>query len=497
MADNVRTPFSRVFLIENGAGPANVPVYQGRARALGPSWSLGDRTPVREPDPDRYGGFKIVDSIKGERDLPTMSLENRLQYSLSDLLRLGKTGCDLDIQIHIGKCQDPQNFNGGWNKVMVLEQAGITNWSTGELGALEQGQDAAILETADLQGLDFLEIVQLTFSELGATEIVQEIIAVTICDSISCGACGISSDGCQVVFALTMSEGGSPGLPAELIFTQDAGATLGETNVTTLAANQDPTDADCIGANYVLVSNESDSYHFAPIADILAGTETWTEIAGGINAAGSPNSIWSASSSESFIAGDGGYVYKLSNVGDAAVIQTSGSVTSENLNDIHGIDELNVIAVGANNAVIYTRNGGLTWQSVTGPNVATVLNVVWMKSELEWFVGDAGGQLWYTRDRGVTWTEKAFSGSGAGVVRDITFATPTVGYLAHDTATPAGRILRTINGGNSWYVLPEGSGAIPANDRITAIDSCGEDVNVIFGGGLDDGASDGIFVKGA
>lgn len=497
MSDNVRTPYSRVFLIENGAGPANVPAYQGRARALGPSWSLGDRTPVREPDPDRYGGFKIVSTIQGERDLPTMSLESRYQYALSEFLRLAKIGCATDVQVHMGKCQNPQNFDGGWDKVAVLELAGISSWGAGELGALEQGQDSPILETIDLQGLDFFEIVQLRLTELGKSEVVQEIIAVDICDSVSCGACGIASDGCQVVFALTLTAGGSPGLSAELIYTQDGGTTLGETNVDTLAANQDPTDGECVGTYYVVISNDSDSYHYAPIADILDGAETWAEVSTGIVAAGSPNALWSASATATWIVGDGGYVYKLTSIGSGVSVQTAGTVTTEVLNDIHGIDELNIVAVGANNAVIFTTNGGETWQSVTGPNVGVALNAVWMRTELEWFIGCADGTLWYTRDQGTTWTEKTFNGSGAGSVREIVFATPTVGYMAHDTAAPAGRIFRTINGGQSWYVLPEGTGAIPANDRITAIAACGEDVNVVFGGGLDDGGSDGTLVKGA
>jgi photosystem II stability/assembly factor-like uncharacterized protein len=69
--------------------------------------------------------------------------------------------------------------------------------------------------------------------------------------------------------------------------------------------------------------------------------------------------------------------------------------------------------------------------------------------------------------------------------------------MAHDTATPAGRVLRTVDGGQSWYVLPEGAGTIPANDTINAIAACGEDVNVVYTGGLADNATDGILVKGA
>jgi photosystem II stability/assembly factor-like uncharacterized protein len=119
-----------------------------------------------------------------------------------------------------------------------------------------------------------------------------------------------------------------------------------------------------------------------------------------------------------------------------------------------------------------------------------------MKSATEWWVGTAGGVLYYTLDSGVTWTVKGFPGSGAGVVRDINFATNQVGYLAHDTAAVAGRILRTIDGGYSWYVLPEGTGAIPANDKINSLATCKEP-NVVLGGGLADNAADGILIKGS
>ena len=125
------------------------------------------------------------------------------------------------------------------------------------------------------------------------------------------------------------------------------------------------------------------------------------------------------------------------------------------------------------------------------------MRTVWMRSQDEWFVGDNGGQLWYTRDAGTTWTEKTFPGSGAGVVRHIAFSNPTVGYLAHDTAANAGRILRTIDGGNSWYVAPESNLTIPENDAINKVAPCTDNPNVVYGGGLGGGGADGIIVKGA
>lgn len=496
MGTSVRTPFSRVFSIEDRAGPANVPVYQRQAKAQSPSWSLGDRTPIREPDPTRYGAFIIVDAIKGEKGLPTISLEVRYQYTLSQFLGFARRGCPLDVQVHFGKCQDPRDFNLGWDKILVLEGADLSNWGTGDLGALEQGEDAVVNEAVDLNALDMYELKQLLLSELGATEIIAEVIAVSICDAITCGECGIPSDGCQRIFAITTIQTASPGLPAELIYSSDGGATLGETNITTLAVDEAPSGMACVGTRLAIVSTDSDTLHYATIVDILNGVEVWVEV--DVPSA-APYAIFSLGSAQTWIVGAGGYVWFTNDITIPATVQDAGIATGDILLDIHGYDEDNLVAVGENNAVIRTIDG-ITWVSVDGPAGAGVdLLAVWMKSALEWFVGDIQGQLWYTRDAGVNWTEKTFPGSSTGAVRDIFFATPTVGYMAHNTdaATAAGRILRTVDGGNSWYVLPEGTGTIPANDYVGALAASGECPNVVYGGGLAEAPPDGFLVKGA
>jgi len=493
MAETVRTPFSRVFTIEDKAGPANAPVYQGQGRAMGPSWGFGDLTPIREPDPDRYGAFKVVGSIRGERDLPTLPLEVRYTYTLSEMLRIGRKGCPLDAQIHMGKCQDPRDFDGGWDKVLVFEGAYITNWAPGELGALEQGEDAVINESVDLTGEDMYEVKKLNLSELAAAAITREVIDVAICDSVQCGICGVPSDGCQVAFAITLQSIASPGLPAELFYTSDGGAIWASTNITTITAGNAPTALGCVGTRLAVLSNAENAIGYALISEILLGTETWVEVTGYAG----PNAIFSLGSTFTWIVADAGYIYFTSDITAAPTTQSAGAATVQNLTAIHGIDENNLVAVGASNAVVYTRDGGLNWSAVVGPAVGVALTGVWMRGENEWVVCTTGGRLYYTLDAGATWTEKAFPGSGTGTCRDVVFGTPSVGYLAHATATPAGRVLRTINGGFSWYVLPEGTGTIPANDRINAIAACAENPNVFFAGGLADNATDGYLVKGA
>lgn len=501
MGNILKTPQSRVFTIEDRAGPSHAPVYQSLARAQAVSWAQGEVNPIRVPDPNEYGKFIVIDEITGQQGLPGLGVQFRMTRDLSSVLKLIRKGCPLDVQVHIGACKNPQDFNKGWDKVAVLEGARATTYGTDDLGALDSNENAVVNETIPFTGLDYYEIKRIAGSEIAPTEITQQVVGVSICDSRACGECGITSDGCQKVFAITMSAGGSPGLTAQLIYSSDAGATVDATTVTTLAANEDPTGIACVGTRLVVISNESLSLHYEDITDVLNGAASWTEMATGFVATKGPNAIFSRNSSMTWFAGDGGYVYFASDVTAAVTPQTAGTVTVQNLLAIHGYDDLNLVAVGASNAVIVTRDGGITWTLVTGPAAGVALNAVWMRSADEWLIGTAGGQLWYTRDGGVNWTQKAFPNSGSGSVRAIVFSTPTVGYMAHDY-TPAGgvtgRILRTIDGGYSWYVLPEAPGStMPTNDQITALAACDEDPNLVFGGGLAANGTDGILVKAA
>ncbi len=492
------TSETRVFSIVNRAGPANVPAYQGCWKAGSLTKPKGEPKIVTCPDPSKYGAFKVVEKIPGEIGLPGLTITAQYTQDISDLLAMLNRGCDVDLQIHIGRCADPSDFVAGWEKIIVLEGAQPGDYSIADLGALEQGDQKAITEEMPFKGMELYEVVKMAYEKQAEVEVVQEIIAIMVCDVVSCGMCGDPSEGCEKVFALTLTMGGSPGARAEVIFTGDAGTTWDDTEVDTLPVDKDPSDMACVGTYLVVISNDDVSLHYAPKADILAGTETRIEVVAGFVGAGAPNAIFSLSPRHTWIVGDGGYVYFTENPTIGVTVQTAGTVVTNDLLAIHGYDTENLVAVGKDNIVIVTRNGGDVWTWVNGPQVAQDNMCVWMKGPDEWFVGNDLGNLFWTVDGGATWTQKILPLQATLIeIADIKFSTPTVGWLAAKTATPAGMVMRSIDGGYEWYVVPEGNLPFPTNDRINEIGTCEENPNVIYAGGLAGDGLDGIIVKGS
>lgn len=490
--------WSRVFSIENQAGPDNVPFYHAWGAAQAIEQPVGDITRQEVPSFTEYGAYDVVGEIPGatENATTTLSLQDRM--AASEVLKYAARRCPFDLQIHQGQCEDPRDFDGGWSKIRVFERARATTYSTDEVGSLSSGDTDSVHEELEISARNYYEILPMNFAERASAEVTNEIVAIVVCDRPDCGDCGEASTGCKKVFAVSAPAGTSPGLGAEVVYTDDGYTTAGDTPISTLAAGQDPDDAECVGENLVVVSNANTDFgiHYAPTADILDGTETWTKTTTGLVAAHYPTCISSASPRDTWIGGDGGYIYFTTDPTNGVEVQDAGVATSENLNDIFAFSTSVVVAVGANNAVVYTTNGK-TWIAVTGPAPAVVLNCVTVRKEKEWWVGGANGNLYYTKDSGQHWYVKAFPGSGTGSVKAIVFASDTVGFMSHTTAGTSGRILRTISGGNTWYVAPEGSATMPVSDAINDIAVCQEETNIIYAGGLAGNGADGIIIKGS
>lgn len=495
MSDIAKTGFSRVFLIDGGARPDHAPVYQGCMKAGGVSKSWGDLTSIECPSYIQYDSFVEEDTIKGAEERATMDLMGRyLADVASELLRIGNIGCGVDAQVHFGKCADPTDFNT-FTKAVVLEGAYISDWSTDDLGAMESGERNPVTETGTISSKDVYEILRLTFTEAAATIVTNEVLDVVICDTVACGECDEDSSGCQHIYAITSAAGGSPGTPPDIVFTVD-GSNWYADDIDSLGAAEDPSAIDCVGDYIVVVSNASGSAHYALKSEVndVDFDETWTEIATGF--VGAPNDCHRAVGGRYlYVVGDSGYVYRTDDITSGVTVLDAGVATVQNLNRVFALSDEFVVAVGNNGTVLYTEDG-VSWGEVGGPVAGAVLSAVAVQSETVWFVGSTAGNLYYTVDQAANWTAKGFPGSGTGSVYDVAFANMSVGYLAHATTTPAGRILRTYDGGYSWSILPEGAGTLPANDRINRVAPCIYDPNFVVGVGLADDGADGIIVVG-
>lgn len=494
MQDLITGKNARLFLQED-PGPASAPEYQELARAGAVDQDFGARTPIRSFG-NRYGTFENVGITRAAPGLPQLTVESRLGVTKSNWLELGRRGCPVALHVHVGECENPEDFNGGWKWKRVIEGAELANYSTGDLQAFDESGDTPTTETLPFSGLNIYDISQIRASEQASAAVTDEVVGIRVADAIACGACGAPSDGCSVVVAVVSDTSGSPGLPAEVLYTQDGGVTWASSAINSMDLADSPTDIIQIGDNVIVLDVTSSSLHHTTLAALLAGTALWTEVTTGFDPAGFPEAISSAAATASWIAGQAGRIYFTSDPTSSVTEQADGTLTASDLKAIHALDRNNVLAGGDAGALLSTNNGGAIWTLITPPAVFAI-EAVWMRSATEWYIGGAGGNLWYTRDSGITWTQKAFPGSGdLGTVWDIEFATELVGYMSY-AADNAGLILRTTDGGNSWYVLPEEAGnTIPANDRINRITTCGyEDVNVVYGGGLGDDATDGVMVK--
>lgn len=493
----ILTSQSRVFIIEGRASPIHKPAYETCMRMTGLSQGFGDIEKVECPDPYRYGSFIEVAQIRGANERVTTTIEGRFMADIkSTLLALSAKGCPSDIQLHVGKCQDASIFEE-FSKAIILEDVYITNYGTDDLGALESGDNAKVNETADISARTVYEITPIAYGSKAGDILLNEAVDVVICDTASCGECEDSSSGCDKIYAVTVGSGGSPTTIPDILYSPDKGVTWYSWDINTLTGSLDPDHLACMGNYVLLTSVDGKGLSYALKSDFKSLiAPTWTLVTAGYTN-GYPKAIYS-DGNVAFIGGTNGYIYYIEDPAAVPTILDAGTLFFTNWNRAHGIGREFVVMVGDNGTIAYTSNGS-TFAAANSPvGIGVNLTAVWVKSESEWWVGTSTGKLYYTTNGGTTWTEKTFSGSGAGAIYDLKFSTSSVGYLAHASATPRGRILRTFNGGYSWKLTPEASGVnIPTNQRIDAIAVCASDPNFVCAVGLGGAAgTDGILLVG-
>lgn len=499
-----KTAHSRVFFLEGGARADRKPTFKAFAKAGALEWGVGDAERIEQPDPEEYGAFIEIGEVLGQIERPTMDIISRFAMDLaSELLRLARRRCPVDVHVHFGMCKDPSSFND-FTKAIVFQAGRPTNFSTEDLGALASDENAKIDETLALSGKDAYEILPLSVTEKAASVVTNEVMDVTIADTKGCGDCADESDGSEKIYAVTLAAGGSPSTPPDVVYTLDKGANWAASDIDSLTASQDANGIRQIGSYLVVISRNAGTLgttgnlNYVLKSELDAtGDETWTGVTTGLVAGKQPRAI-SAANNVGFIAGNGGYVYQVTDPSAGVEVLEAGSIQADNLLCIHALTDEFVIAAGENGAIVYTTNGQDFATVTRFVALGVHFNGCWAKNTREWFVCTSSGLLYYTVDGGATWAAKGFPGSGSGVCYAVRFVTTNVGYLLHTQTSPTtkGRVLRSNDGGYSWVVTPEaiGTAGIPTNQRLTCIAANRHDENFYVAGGL--GVStDGILIE--
>lgn len=468
----------------------------------------GGVTPIRVPDPNRPKQFINVGETAEPGDFGAVTVLMREMHGKLPLAH-GDMRCAFNIYAAVGKCKNLSDFNAGWSDFVRIisgilvndrDHGDITGWDSDD--PVETSMSATIADHYSVGGMGF--------GDNAAALIDREVIDVVYGKDSQCGECGAANDGTKFIYAITKASGaGSPGLPAELVYSINGGATWIEAAITGIGANEDPIAVDIAGDKLVILSRTAGSatlggYYYATIDSDTGIPGAFTKVTSGFVANRQPNDIYVISPREIFFAADGGYIYKAEDIATGVSAVNAGSATTNNLLRIHGDKGETIVATGAASTVIVSTNRGATF-ATTNANpsgvAADVAAVAVLSDKLIW-VGLANiGRVFYTLDGGKTWTEQPFDNSGAGSVRDIVFATPEVGYFSHDTTTPTGRVFATWNGGANWTREAPRIRNLPTMNRGTrlAVPTAGvsqTNANNLLVAGLAGNGTDGILLRG-
>src|SRR5262245_36619097 len=429
----------RNFIQLGGARPGNALAYAGQdgqymaIQGVGLPES-GGIDPIWVPDPRRIGQYTLVARSITPPDLASATLVLKEQHG-SIPKQLGVIGCQFNMYEVTGRCKDLSDFLSGWNDyVLIYAGALVTDKDLGDRTGWDS--DDAVEDSLSLVLNNIYPIGALGFGEDAAAQVDREVIDIVYGTQVQCGDCGPPNDGTKWAYAITKSSGaGSPGLPSEVIYRTDGSANWIDTAITGIGATVDATAIDIVGDKLVVVVNAENAYYWATINQVTGVPGAFTKVTTGFVAGKAPNDLFVASPRAVYFVGNGGYIYKATDITAGVTAINAGSATTNDLLRIHGTQDGTVLlATGRASTTIVSTNSGATWGTTVSnvSGVALDVGAALVLDQQRFWVGTLNsGRLYYTLNGGQTWTEKSFSGAGSGNLYDVVAATDEVLYFSH------------------------------------------------------------------
>jgi len=411
----------------------------------------GGFDPIWVSDPSNAKRYKLIGRMASAPDLPSATVTFYEKHGL--LPRQLFKNCPFTAYEVAGTCQDLSDLYNGVTDYLLVYSMGLT--ASKNLGdRVSFDTDNAIGDELEVTFSDIYPVGPLGLGDNALTLIDREVLDVVYGTRQTCGNCGPENDGSKQIYAITRSSGGSPGLPAELIYTIDGGATWSQATITGIGATEDPNKIMIVGSRLVILSPTAASatqggYYWADIDQDTGIPGTWTKVTTGFVASAQPRDAFVLSAREVFFCGDAGYIYKSTDITSGVSVLNAGAATAQNLSRIRGSEDA-IVAVGAAGTVVRSTNRGATFATTQTAPTTSGLQALAMFDQKRIWVGSVNGYIWSTVDGGKTWTRKGFSGEGTGQVFDILFVTEEIGYMLHGNATPTARLFATLDGGATW-----------------------------------------------
>lgn len=455
----------RIFSQRGGPLPANRMLYCGpeeQYMAMGDVKDpvRGKFTPVRVHDPRQRGAYRLIGMQTSMPDLSSSTISFLRRHGGITWIA-GDLTCPNNYYELAGECRRPDDFNFGWSDFMTIYSYGMADDRTYK-ARTSLSDDNMLMDDVNHIYAAVYDIGGLSFAD-NITPTKREAVDVVYGSTVSCGNCGPRDDGTQRIYVLCKSSGaGSPGTPAEVVYTTTHGQSWAAVNITGLAGTQDPTAIDIAGYFLVVLDTLGGGYYFAPINPLTGVPGTWTNVTSGFVAGAAPTDIYVVSADEVYFCGQNGYIYRSYDITAGVTPINAGAATSVALTRIDGFEDT-IVAVGASGVVIKSVNRGQNFSTVTTFPTSNTLRAIDVRDTFRFWTGGGGGGMWYTMDGGETWTQPQGSFAGAQLIDDAVFATDEIGYvLGRAPNNSTARLWTTMNGGQSW--VP--SSTQPGNPRI-------------------------------
>lgn len=458
-----------VLYIKRGIGPEFSFQYEGCAEYDDADLAPGDLTPVTCPSNALRRESVVIDIGRGDGGLKTTTI--RLLLSQAQWLMEQGRACDMTVDFRFGTCGRPDNPDD-WTSILRFSHA-IVQPASVNTGA---GKTDPVRVGANVAGQSYSMVYELTLdqSDVGSYGGLDGVLAIG--DAECSGECGPGFSVCDYVFVATEGEYLDT---AEIIYTDDGGSTWTAFATSPFGAGESicrdivgrvSGSANGTSMRLIVFRGSTDGANPAECAITVDWGATWTNVEiGAVNgqyitaADMRGRKIWAGA--------DDGDMYYSADDGATWTRQSTGTVATQ-INSIDMYSDSIGMAVCNTDQGLYTTDGS-TWSALGDVVGGSDPNLMAVSMVTEWIAYVAAGTaVYYTTDRGTTWTLLQTIGY---TIQDLVMWNDSLGYLLAnadvyrtvdgvtfnaDTSTPTNAILRKLSlcSGNQLWAVGQTAG---------------------------------------